>query len=103
MARGIRASGDVLTRTIDGVETNSIFSEFSAALAAANTDRDSLLALLTFRTTQSGEAVLQAYGGGDFEEASEYGEPVGHRPDTGYVMVGYPLRWMDYALRSTHA
>lgn len=101
MARGIRASGNVLARTIDGVETNSIYAEFSAAVAAANTDRDSLLALLTFRTTQSGEAVLQAYGGGDFEEASEYGEPVSHRPDTGYVTLGYPLRWKDYALRST--
>ena len=101
MARGIRASGDVLTRTSDGVETNSIYTEFSAAVAAINTDRDSLLALLTFRTTQSGEAVLQAYGGGDFEEASEYGEPVSHRPDTGYVTLGYPLRWKDYALRST--
>ncbi|HZL07193.1 MAG TPA: hypothetical protein VFE45_17535, partial [Coriobacteriia bacterium] len=95
MARGIRASGDVLTRTSDSVDTNTIYAEFSAAVAAANTDRDSLLALLTFKTTQSGEAVLQAYGGGDFEEASEYGEPVSHRPDTGYVTLGYQLRWKD--------
>lgn len=101
MARGIRASGDVLTRTIDGVDTSTLWSDFSAAVAAVNGDRDSLIALLTYKTTVSGEAVLQAYGGGDFEDASEYGVPVSHRPDTGYVTLGYPLRWRDYALRST--
>lgn len=101
MARGIRASGDVLTRTIDGVETSTLWSDFSAAVAAVNGERDSLIALLTYKTTVSGEAVLQAYAGGDFEDASEYGEPVSHRPATGYVTLGYPLRWRDLALRST--
>jgi hypothetical protein len=101
MARGIRSSGDVITRTADGVDHNSIYNDFSAAVATVNKDRDSLSALFTFKTVLSGEPVLQAYMGGEFEQASEYGEPVGYRPDTAHVVVGYPLGWYDMALRST--
>lgn len=101
MARGIRAAGDVLTRTTDGVDHNRIWTEFSTAVAAVNSDRETLVSLFTHKTTESGEPVLQAFAAGEFEEATEFGEPVSIRPDRSYVTVGYPLRWFDLALRST--
>ena len=80
MARGYNALADVL-RTADGVDVNRLFTEIQAAVAARNAQRQRWLDLLTYRTTEVSETVLQV---GDtsniaMEEASEYGLPQGLR------------------------
>ena len=99
--RGIHAAADAPRRTIDGVPTNVIWNEISEVVKLANGQRDNLLALLSFRTTASAKDVLQAYAGGEFEDASEYGEPVGYRSSVSYSTVGYPFKWRDMAQRFT--
>lgn len=98
--RGTNTEGDVLTQTADGRDLNDIWREFVAALNFHNADRQMLINLLTFPVTALIEDVPQA-GGEDFEEASEFGEPVGIRAVPTYFSMGYDFKWYDLAVRFT--
>lgn len=101
-ARGYNASGDVLTETADGVSLNDLWRDYQDMLAEFNRQRDPLLNFLTWRTTRSREDIIGQGGQADFEEASEYGEPVGIRPTPPpSTSLGYTFKWYDLGARFT--
>lgn len=99
--RGYHASGDVLTQTADGVDINQLWGDYQDLLAEYNTRRDVLVNFLTYRTTSVSEDLFQSGQTADFEEASEYGEPVGYRPGVTSMSLGYTFKWYDLAARFT--
>lgn len=99
-ARGYNAAGDVLTQTADGRDLGDIWSEFQQTIAIANERRQKLIDLLIFPVQNIIEDVPQ-FGGGDFEEMSEYGVPQGIRPTTNVLSLGYSFKWYDLAARFT--
>ncbi len=99
-ARGFNTEGDVLTQTPDGRDLNDIWREFIAALAIHNAARQNIVDLLTFPVTVPIEDVPQTTSE-DFEEASEFGEPVGIRAVVDYFQLGYDFKWYDLAIRFT--
>ena len=100
MARGYNASADVLTQTVDGRDLNDIWTEFQQVVALQNAERQRIVDLLTFPVTTVIEDVPQ-FGTEDFEEASEYGVPVGVRPEADVLSLGYTFKWYDIANRFT--
>lgn len=100
VAKGYNAAGDLLTMTADGFDLNNIWLEFQEAVAVANETRTAIVSLLTFPVSQNIERVSQI-SQADFEEASEYGEPVGARPSGAYFNLGYDFKDYDLAARFT--
>lgn len=99
--RGYHADGDIIRETVDGVSLNDLWGDYQASLNEWNTYRDRLVSFLTFNTTLVSEQVFQGGSTADFEEATEYGEPVGHRPQLAGETMGYPFKWWDLAGRYT--
>ncbi|GAB3875416.1 hypothetical protein [Terrabacter terrigena] len=101
MARGYASTGD-LKMLGDGTDINTLWDEFQKTVEQANADRGALVDLLTFRTADKSDQVLQAPAGtAEFEDASEYGVPVGSRAEAAVVSLGYDFRWKDLATRYT--
>lgn len=98
---GFHAASDVVTQTADGRDLNEVWTDMLAMLNAVNGSRQALLRFLTFSVTDPNELVPQAGTGVDFEEASEYGEPVGQRVQPTYFNMGYTFKWYDLAGRYT--
>lgn len=99
---GYAASADLLTTTADGVDLNTLWADYQAALAQYNADRDRLVNFLTFPVTNPVEEVpVIGRGGAEFEEASEYGVPKSYRPDVDSYNFGYDFKWYDIASRYT--
>jgi hypothetical protein len=98
--RGYNAAADLVTQTNDGVDLNSLWDEYQSTVALQNAKRQLIVDFLTFPVTNPIERVAQI-SGADFEEATEYGEPVGIRPATSYFQLGYDLKWYDLAARYT--
>ena len=99
-AYGYNASADILGQTADGRDLNEIWSDFQESLRIQNEARQRLIELLTFQVTNIIEDVPQ-FGGGDFEEMSEYGVPKSIRPTGSILQLGYPFKWYDLAARFT--
>jgi hypothetical protein len=99
--RGINVGADVLTTTIDGVDFNSIWAEYQAALNLWNSTRDPIIALFTYDTTNAAEALPLDGDTTEFEPASEFGVPKAGRADPKNFVAGYPLQWYDLAVRFT--
>lgn len=102
MAKGIHASGDVLTTTRDGQDLNVIWEQYQALLDNWNATRQPLIDLLTFSVTQVIDDVVQGVEE-DFEEASEFGQPRAIRPATTVQQRSYDFKWYDVAARFTFA
>lgn len=99
-ARGYNSAADIITQTVDGFDLNDLWSEFAQTVALQNAERQRLVDLLTFTATAPMERVNQI-SSADFEEATEFGEPVGVRPTGAYFFLGYDFRWYDLAARFT--
>ena len=97
MARGINSAGDLITTTIDGVDLNHLWDEFNRTIAMQNDTRNFITGVLSSRGTVAAEAVAQGSSLGDFEIATEYGEPVGIRATPDVVTMGYPQQFYDIA------
>jgi len=101
-AQGFNQSGDIITQTVDGRSLNELWTEYQQALAQYNSDRDRLLASLTFNVTQVIEDVFQGGDTANFERASEFGVPRGIRAAVPtYFSLGYQFDWWDLAVRYT--
>jgi hypothetical protein len=100
-AQGTHVNSDVVTQTADGRDLNVVWTDMLALLNAANGSRQALIRFLTFGVTNPVEMVAQAGTGVDFEDASEFGEPVGARIQPTYFNMGYPFKWYDLAGRYT--
>ncbi|OLT44466.1 hypothetical protein BJF87_07680 [Gordonia sp. CNJ-863] len=99
-AVGTSTQGDVLVnQTADGVDLNRIWDEAATAMQAWNKSRTSLAAILSYPTTNVGDAIAQSIGGDHFEEASEFGEPTGLRAEPDALILGYSLSDFDLASR----
>lgn len=98
---GTHVAGDVVTQTADGTDLNSVWSDFLALLNQVNASRQALINFLIFPVTSPTELVTQPGQGVDFEEASEFGEPVGSRIQPSYFNLGYSFKWYDLAARYT--
>lgn len=94
MAKGIGASGDILTRTRDGQDLNNIWTTYQDALAAFNAARQPLTDLFSFTVTDIIEDVIQP-GQERMEKATEFGIPVSVRPAPVITQRAYPFDWWD--------
>lgn len=101
--RGYHAAGDIITETVDGVSLNDLWRDYQDMLAEYNSIRNDLLNFLTWRTTKSREDDINRDGALiDFEESTEYGEPVGVRPKPPTTQsLGYTFKWYDVGARYT--
>jgi hypothetical protein len=99
--RGYHVAADVVTTTADGRDLNVIFNEFLTLLNAVNAERQALIRFLTFPVARPVDTVTLPGQGIDFEEASEFGEPVGRRVAAPLIERGYTFKWYDLAARYT--
>lgn len=101
-SKGYNAAGDIITQTANAVPLNDLWNAYQDMLAEFNKARDPLLSFLTWRTQKAREDLIGTSSQADFEEASEYGEPVGIRPDAPpTTAMGYTFKWYDMAARFT--
>lgn len=99
--RGTHVASDVVTQTADGTDLNEVWRTFMDLLNAVNQPRQNLINFLTFPVSRPIEPVAQPGEGVDFEEASEFGEPVGNRIAPTYWNMAYGFKWWDLAGRYT--
>lgn len=98
---GTHDTRDVLvTGSTDGVDYNTMWSEFQASVLLQNGERQAIIDFLTFDVTENIETVAQL-SSAKFERASEYGEPRGIRQRPTSFSLGYDFGWYDLAARYT--
>ena len=97
--RGFNERADVIVAA-DGTDLNEFWNEVMATIQLRNAQRDRLI---NFLTTPVSGAVTQVTvpSSVDFEEASEYGQPVGARGAAGRYFRGYDFKFYDLAVRYT--
>jgi len=96
---GITTAGDVLVnQTADGVDLNAVWDEFRDLLGTWNTEMSSITDLLSFKTTQTAEAVPQNFATDSMDEASEIGVPTATGGPGDALLCGFTLR--DYDKRN---
>ena len=98
---GFHTNADVVTRTADGTDLNEVWNNFMALLNAVNQPRQNIINFLTFNVSSPTDMVTQPGQGVDFEEASEFGVPVGSRIQPTYFQLGYGFKWYDLGSRYT--
>jgi hypothetical protein len=96
---GVNERADILTQAADGSDLNEIWREISQTLSIWNSQRNTLISMLTYNVNEPIEHV-GIPGQTDFEEASEYGQPRGASGYT-YVNRGYDFKFYDLAMRYT--
>jgi hypothetical protein len=98
---GYHTAADIVTQTSDGRDLNQVWEDMLSLLNAVNAEKQALIRFLTYSVTAPVELVAQVGDGVDFEEASEFGEPVGARLSPTYFNMGFPFKWYDLAGRYT--
>lgn len=96
---GFNERADVAVAAVDGTDLNAMWKEFQATVALRNAQRNRLIDLLTFKVTKEVDTV-SVPSVVDFEEASEYGQPVGIRGGARFHR-GYDFKFYDLAVRYT--
>lgn len=97
---GTNTLGDVLVnQTSDGVDLNQVWAEFATTLELYNQQRTALAALISYQTTRQIDAVPQAVAGAQFEIASEFGVPQGHRVPKDVLKLAYGYEDFDLSSR----
>lgn len=97
--QGFNERSDVLVQAADGSDLNEMWREIAATLALRNQQRNRLIDYLTF-TTDGVIDVVGVPATGDFEVASEYGQPVGIKGGAKFNR-GYTFEFYDLAVRYT--
>lgn len=98
---GAHTVSDVVTQLADGTDLNDVWNTFMELLNATNASRQNLISFLTYDVTNPTEVVAQIGDGVDFEDATEFGQPVGSRVQPNYFQLGYGFKWYDLAARYT--
>lgn len=98
---GAHVSSDILTQLADGTDLNQVWNDFMDLLNSVNGTRQAIINFLTYPVPSPTETVAQPGSGVDFEEATEFGQPVSSRIQPAYFQVGYPFKWFDLAGRYT--
>jgi hypothetical protein len=99
MPRGIVSSGDLIMA--DGTNVNVVWDEYAKVLEEWNRARSTTDAMLSYRTTLAAERVVQSGTIEQFEEATEFGVPVGQGPALPSLLLGNNFKWFDTATRFT--
>jgi hypothetical protein len=97
--RGFNERADVIVAA-DGTDLNDFWNEVQDTIRIRNAKRNRMLAALTTRVTSAITSV-NVPSAVDFEEASEYGQPVGIRGAFTRMWRGYDWKWYDLAIRYT--
>jgi len=98
---GTHVVSDVLTQLADGTPLNDVWAQFMELLNAVNSSRQAIVNFLTYDVTNPTDVVAQVGDGVDFEDATEFGQPVGSRVQPNYFQLGYSFKWYDLAGRYT--
>lgn len=96
---GFNERADVV-QAADGTSLAEFWNEVQATIRIRNQDRNRIIDALTFRVTGPTENVTVP-SEVDFEEASEYGQPVGIRAGATRLFRGYDFKFYDLAVRYT--
>lgn len=97
--QGFNERSDVAVAAADGTDLNEIYREIQQTLNIRNGQRDRLIDMLTYRTTDVIDQV-SVPSEADFEEASEYGQPKGITGGKSFNR-GYTFKFYDLAVRYT--
>lgn len=97
--QGFNERADVVTAA-DGTDLNEFWAEIQATIALRNVKRNAMISRLATYTTDSA-AQFSVPSSVDFEEASEYGQPVGIRGTAARFWRGFDFKFYDIALRFT--
>lgn len=97
--QGFNERADVVYAA-DGTDLNEFWNEVQSTIAMRNASRTSLIDQLTTRVTDVTSQVTVP-SEVDFEEASEYGQPVGVRGGAVRLFRGYDFKFYDLAIRYT--
>jgi hypothetical protein len=100
-AGGFNTTGDLVTRTTDGLDLNVLWNEFMTVNEEYNRQRQAVVDFLTYSVASPVEEVPLTSGGGNFEEASEFGVPRAYRTDVDSFSMGFGFKWFDLANRFT--
>jgi hypothetical protein len=98
---GFHTEGDVIRTTVDSVDLNVLWREFTRALEILNAQRQPLVDLLTYTVTEPVATVPQVGSAANFEKASEFGIPIAVRTGVGYFQMGFAFDWYDTGARYT--
>lgn len=97
--QGFNERADVVYAA-DGTDLNEFWNEVNETIRIRNADRTRIIDQLTFRVTDvSTEVTVPSEV--EFEEASEYGQPVGIRGTGARFWRGYDFKFYDLAIRYT--
>lgn len=97
--RGFNERADVVVAA-DGTDLNDFWNEVNDTIRIRNAQRDRMIDFLTTRVTGAVTSVTVP-SQVDFEEASEYGQPVGIRGGATRYFRGYDFKFYDLAIRYT--
>ena len=97
--RGFNERADII-QAADGTDLNDFWAEVQKTILMRNKDRTDIISAFTYRTNKITEDV-QVPSEVDFEEASEYGQPVGIRGTATRLFRGYDFKFYDLAIRYT--
>jgi hypothetical protein len=97
--RGFNERADVVVAA-DGTDLNEFWNEVQATIRIRNEKRNRMIAALVTPITGAITSV-NVPSSVDFEEASEYGQPVGIRGGFTRMWRGYDFKWYDLAIRYT--
>jgi len=84
----------------DGTDLNDFWQEVQDTIRLRNADKSGLISQLTFQVSGISEEV-QAPAAVDFEEASEFGQPVGIKAGGTRFFRGFDFKFYDLAVRYT--
>jgi len=96
---GFNERADVI-QALDGTNLNDFWNEIQETVRLRNQDRSRLIDALTVRVTGPVDSVTIP-SEVEFEEASEYGQPVGIRAAAQRMYRGYDFKFYDLAIRYT--
>lgn len=97
--QGFNERADVVVAA-DGTDLNEFWSEVQDTIRIRNADRNTIIDALSVRV----EDIVEEVGVPtevDFEEASEYGQPVGVRGTAQRLFRGFDFKFYDLGLRYT--
>lgn len=97
--RGFNERADIV-RAADGTDLNEFWNEVQRTIALRNQDRTSILNRLTV-PVQGVSTEVTTPSEVDFEEASEFGQPVGIKGSANRFFRGYDFKFYDLAIRYT--
>jgi len=97
--QGFNERADVV-QAADGTNLNEFWNEVQETIRIRNADRTTLIDQLIVRVTGISEEV-QVPSEVDFEEASEFGQPVGIRGTATRLFRGFDFKFYDLAVRYT--